>query len=834
MTHAFSHTISFLLTAALAAQASKMSVSIEEASYLFEFKGEFDEAVSILEKVSDEGDAEDKTRANFLLGKIHDISGNAYSAEFYYSQALMNPENDADAYWLSERLAALNPAPEKLVKSVKRMPSPVTRIFDGQTPALLLENHQLLRLYDDKFVSIPTFFPENVNILAVSRTGTWFTLPGDYTLHFQPVQAKRNMRNYTLDSPVTSIFPLSGNQALVTTDGSLIFIGNEGIRFSIDNRYRGCTPLGTFAPTNQIVLNCPDNALHLIQEEDGTEGTVISLLDAIGKVILTPDGILLSAGNAVWYYQPQRQVTPVWHRTGNVIEDISKFGDNFALLESTGMLLLLNAETGKVLSRYQTGAELIYPIARGELGVFTQEGEMTVLDTLLSPLWKFHFGQGLARGPIKGDGSLFIPLEDGSFTEISSLHYGKKPILSQTIAERALKAVEKDDWKSAIPRIDSVRAMEPGNATAWYMFALMKEKQKVPAREQKFLWSEAMRYSIGNPKISNYILSHYGRLVGSRYVHSLNLSPRTRYPRLFGNGKNLYIVDVAARTVQNINPETGDVRWLKETGKLDDSPVIASDATTLAIAEGFRINISSLSREGAPQTVELPGKPFQMQSGNGSLLISTWNGFLVKLIKPDFRIAWSRKVFTVPFYFAESDPSIYAASLDGEVQSLWSASGQIREHGPNLGASLVTAQADDTYLAIATDDNEIHLYTTASGYKDAQTIETKAGVVSLQWIQMGSGHYLLAGLSNQQIALFRPGADDPVWTYAGKNSIFVSPVVSHSFAWIDQGNEIAGISLATGKAEKRISAPGGAGTPFLLNGILFYVSPTRLLYAFPM
>ncbi|MFA6624000.1 MAG: hypothetical protein WCS54_07810, partial [Fibrobacteraceae bacterium] len=91
-----------------------------------------------------------------------------------------------------------------------------------------------------------------------------------------------------------------------------------------------------------------------------------------------------------------------------------------------------------------------------------------------------------------------------------------------------------------------------------------------------------------------------------------------------------------------------------------------------------------------------------------------------------------------------------------------------------------------------------------------------------------------AGLSNQQIALFRPGADDPVWTYAGKNSIFVSPVVSHSFAWIDQGNEIAGISLATGKAEKRISSPGGAGTPFILNGILFYVSPTRLLYAFPM
>ena len=53
--------------------AEKMESSIQEALYRFEMKGEFQKAISILEKVVSEGDAEDKEQAKKLVDKFQAI-----------------------------------------------------------------------------------------------------------------------------------------------------------------------------------------------------------------------------------------------------------------------------------------------------------------------------------------------------------------------------------------------------------------------------------------------------------------------------------------------------------------------------------------------------------------------------------------------------------------------------------------------------------------------------------------------------------------------------------------------------------------------------------------
>jgi outer membrane protein assembly factor BamB len=92
---------------------------------------------------------------------------------------------------------------------------------------------------------------------------------------------------------------------------------------------------------------------------------------------------------------------------------------------------------------------------------------------------------------------------------------------------------------------------------------------------------------------------------------------------------------------------------------------------------------------------------------------------------------------------------------------------------------------------------------------------------------------ILVGLSDQSILLYSE-AGAPLWKYIGKNSIFSKPFVKEGFAWIDQGNEVIGISLKTGKKERKFSTPGGAGTPFVLNRTLFSASSKRLLYGFSL
>ncbi len=816
------------------AWASKMASSIDEAAYLFEFKGQFEEAISLLEKISVEGDEDDKSEAYFLLGKIHDLSQNTTSAIFNYTQALISPRYDAEAYWIAERLAYLNPTPERLVKANVKTTAPISRIFASNNPTILLSNNQLLRLYGDKFVSIPAVLPEKALIHAVSNTGIWFSQPDKFVVHFQPNQAKKPTKTYTINSPISTLIPLSGSQALIMTEKDLMYVSNEGLRFVIENRYKGCTPLGVFQPTNQFVLNCPDNAIHLLQTDNGNEVMVLSQIDAIGKVLISQEGLLLTAANSSWYYQPQRQTAPLWRHAGNPIEDIALFGTRFAILESVGTLKLLNSETGNVVAQLHTDAERIFPLARGELGVFTQEGSMTVVDTLLHPLWKYHFGQDLSYDPIAGMGILFLPLSDGSIKVISSLHYGKKPLLTQQLSQKALALANSGNWMSITSILDTLRHLEPGNSVAWYLSALMKEKSKAPEKIRQKTWAEAVRFSMNEPLIANSSLSHYSEAIGARYVRSLNMSPRTLYPHFFGNDKNLFTIDAAAQSLQNINPETGETRWTKNLGNLENSPVMANNAKTLAIASGFHVDISDLSREGQQKSLELPGKPFQIEFSNDAIFISTWNGFLIKLLQPDYNLAWSRKIFTVPFHFSVNKKSIFLASLDGELLHIWNVSGQIQKHGPNLNTTIAALQSTDSILAVATENNEIIIYSNSFNYQERQRFKTKASILSMQWVKIGTNNDLLLALANQQLELYSLNADDPIWKYQGKGSIFGSPVIHRSLAWIDQGNEIVGISLTKGIVEKRFHTPGGAGTPYILDNTLFSASPKRLLYAFPL
>lgn len=816
------------------AWSSKMASSINEATYLFELKGEFEEAISLLEKISVEGDDEDKAEAYFLLGKIHDLSKNFQSAIFNYTQALISPMTDAQAYWIAERLAYLDRSPERLIKANVKTKAPIVKIFGGNNPTLLLNNNQLLQLHGDKFVSVPTVLPENTIIHAISNTGIWFSEPDKFVLHFQPKQAKKPTKNYAIDSQVSTLLPLSGNQALVMTEKTLLYVSNEGIRFSIENRYKGCTPLGIFSPTNQFVLNCPDNALHLLQADDGTDHTVLSQIDAIDKVIISQEGILLTSGNSSWYYKPHRQTAPLWKYTGNTIEDVTLFGNRFAILESVGMLKLLNPETGNVISRLQTDAERLFPVARGELGVFTQEGAMTVVDTLLVPLWKYHFGQNLLYDPISGPGLLFLPLADGSIKVISSLYYGKKNLLTNQFAQQASSLAANGAWTSVAPLLDSLRHLEPGNATAWYLMALMRERNNAPENVKQKTWAEAVRFSIGDSKASASSLFHYSKAIGARYVRFLNMSPRTLYPHFFGNDKNLFTVDPAAQTLLNINPETGEIRWIKNLGNLENSPVMANNATTLAIASGFHVTISDLTRDSHSTSLELPGKPFQIQFSEDAIFISTWNGFLIKLLQPNYNLAWSRKIFTIPFHFSVNQKSIFLASLDGELLHVGNVSGQVQKHGPNLHTSITALQSADSLLAVASEEDEITIYSNTINYQELQKINTKSSILSMQWVYNGATKNLLVSLANQQIKMFRLGSDDPIWTYQGNGSIFATPVIYKSLAWIDQGNSIVGLSLSKGTVEKRFSTPKGAGTPFILNNTLFSASPKRLLYAFPL
>lgn len=811
------------------ATAGKMSYTLQEALYRFEMKGESQKAIKLLEKVIEQGDVDDQAEASFHLGKIYELIGNANAAGEYYRQSISKNTEPSKIYWLAEREAAMTGGSEALLKNKIRLPSPIKKIYHGERPYILLHNDSIYTIESDKLVKHNTDLPENSDIISIEKSGIWFQKESRDSLFFKFIDNNSLSRAYPIKN---SRAVLSGEEsALVLGTKTLTLISRKTILSQVNDKYRNCSIEGFYNPTGDFILNCPDNALHFISEIDGSETINLSQIDAIQNVLIDETNVFVLAGNSLFCYNPKKDLNPHWKVQFSNAEKIIPFGRFVVILEASGKITMLEKKRGLVISSYRSDASNIQPLALGTLGLFTNEGALTAVDTLLRPIWHFNFSNQVANDVIQTEERIYLPFENKVLQGISAHYYGKRPLLSNTVAKNIAAKAENDNWKDIPPLLDSVFKLEPGNAEAWLFKALYLEHNNGNEREKQKAWSEAVRLSVSNPQATQLILNRYGKAIGAKFVNLLKISPKIKYPQLFGNKKNLFTIDPAAERLICLSPETGELRWTKVLSKMDNSPVMGNDENTLAVVSGFSLLIYDLNKETTPTTTPLPGKAFSVQLTPDAIYVSTWNGFLMKVMRSDNRQAWSRKIFSSPLLFARDGEILHLASLEGEIMHLWDGSGQIRNNGPKLQSNISFMAKADSILAIATSANRIYLYNTQEPSKEPAQILMETSIISLQSITFQGTQRLLVGLSNQEILLYT-SSGAPIWKYKGKSSLFNSPYIYEETAWIDQGNEVIGLSLKDGHIQKRFSTPGGAGSPFILNKTLYSASSKRLLYGF--
>ena len=806
-----------------------MESSIQEALYLFEMKGETVDAIKMLENAAMQGDEDDKEKAYFYLGKIQELSDNKTSANFYYEQSLARTNEVSKAYWLSERESATSSKPEALLRAPIQLKTPIQKTFGKSPTYLLLNDGSICKIKDDRLEKITTV-PENKQIFNIDRQGIWYQPIDQDSLVFKAFYTNTPTQSY----PITGIthFLVDGNRAIIQTEKQLSILNNKRVVIQVEDKYNDCVPEGFFAPTNEFILNCTDNALHFISSEDGTVKKSIAQFDVIKKVLIDKNMLYLVSGNYLYAYYPKQRTSPIWKISANNIESILPFDKDLALLEASGRISLIDRKSGLTRKTVRSEASSIYPLAKGTLGLFSAEGSITAVDTLLNPLWHFNFAKPVEQAPIYTNGNLYLYFGDRKLVSLSPHYYGKKILLSEILARQAADLTEHEEWEDLPPVLDSLFKLEPGNAEGWFFKALYLEKNKGNEREKQKAWSEAVRLSSSNPQATQLILNRYGKAIGAKFVTMLPISPKTRYPQFFSGKKYLYTIDPAADRLFCINAETGELRWAKYIGALDNSPVIDNDENTLVIASGYNISIYDLNKDTAPITLQLPGKAFKMNVTEGAIYISTWNGFLLKILKSDNKLAWSRKIFSVPFLISKSNKDIYACNLEGELVTLEDESGQTQENSTRrIPGQVSHLLSTDSITAVAS-GNKLYLYNQKKKDPPLQILMENA-ISALQVITDHGEKKFLVGLSDQTILLYTE-AGAPLWKFLGKNAIFPKPFVKDGFAWIDQGNEVIGISLKTGKKEQKFSTPGGAGTPFILNHTLFSASPKRLLYGFSL
>ena len=101
------------------ALASKMATQLQEAIYLFEMKGEVDDAIRLLEKVSRQGDADDKESAFFYLGKIYDMASNKAQANHLCSCLDRHFQGQEERGW--QRMGWLDDATNSVYMNLSKL-----------------------------------------------------------------------------------------------------------------------------------------------------------------------------------------------------------------------------------------------------------------------------------------------------------------------------------------------------------------------------------------------------------------------------------------------------------------------------------------------------------------------------------------------------------------------------------------------------------------------------------------------------------------------------------------------------------------------------------------
>lgn len=812
--------------------ASKMASQLQEAIYLFEMKGEVDESIRQLEKISRQGDDDDKEAAFFYLGKIYDLANNRAQSNHFYSRSQGFTHNTSKAYWLAGRDAATNYAPERLLQKVIPLRSPIRKFFPGKNANILFENGHIAKIESGMVIEIAAKLKEESHLLHINSDGMWYQNSSRDSVFFKP----HNSPNQIISFEVKNIsqFTSVNGTAIAINEKGFYILDRKGSIIKGNTDYTSCQLQNEQFINDNFIVNCTDNALHFISASSATESFTIAQYDIIQKSFVYKNNIYLVSGNELFCYSLQNIKSPLWKVAIGNIESIQAFENNIVTLEASGKITLYDRNTGAILSSVRANASNIYSLAQGTLGLFSNEGSVITVDTLLRPLWGFNLAKAPMTEPIAKSRFIYIPFDNKKIYAIDAHYYGQRPLYSSKLASQAVHMAKRKQWDNISPILDSIIKNEPGNAEAHFLRAFSLEQHEVSEKERQKAWAEAVRLSTGSPQIARIVLKYYSRVIGASFASQLNVSPKTMYPQLFGSKKNLYTVDPATEQLICINVETGKQRWSKHIGKIGNAPVIQSDENSIVISTGYQMNIYDMNKDLFNKPLQLPGKAFNFTMTGDFIYASTWNGFLLKISRTTNNIVWSRKVYSMPFHVVKINRSLQLCNLDGELMRLNDDNGQTIDYSTNKVQVNITAMDGiDSTLVLVSSTNKLFLQNTKRKDFSPTQVLMENPIVSMQVFRDQNEDKIIISLSDQSILLYS-SIGTPLWKFPGRKSIFSKPFIYDGKAWIDQGNEIIAISIKTGKVVKTFNTPGGAGTPFILNHTLFSASPKRVLYGFPL
>jgi outer membrane protein assembly factor BamB len=801
--------------------------NLQKAIYLFELKGDYKEAIRILNELSI-GETPESAKASLYLGKIYELQGIPGKASVYYAKVLQSDDIEYnEKIWVAGRLKKINPEPIRLVQNIFKTKLPIKQIFGNSSQYIILNDD---RMYKHSKSNLSPIYNLNEKNPLYADNNELIVSNSDNSLEIIELNYPDVSKTISLETKPLSIFPFRNDEKILITEKSIELLKFGKSIAKKENKWKNCSPIGELRASQDFLMLCPDNAIHFIRF-DRNQNKNVSVLEDIKDVQISPESIYITTPNIIYCFRPHISLSPIWKYNISNITRTALYQNRLFVQTNEGLTTLLSTSDGKESWRKHTGSGYILPL-EDRFAIVSNQGLTSVFNNKGELLWNWNAGISLSTKPFHYEGSLFIPTIQNLVYVLDKNFLGIQPSHIDTWEELLEQSKALNNWTLSIAIADSLLTYEPGNYRAWSIKSgyFLQNPDSFPKDSLVNAIFRSILYGGDFPKELEANLKTYAEITNMTWVSRTSLTG-SGFPVFFGNQNELFFVDRFKQTLYAWSPQTGKILWNSATDLIESPGVFDYQDQYLVVSDNFKIRLMSLKEKGKVLgSIELPGKVRKVSISGAFLVISTWNGYLMKFTLKDLQPVWSRKYFNTASWFEIGNKMdmIYCISLNGELKKIQMKDGQIINEYRHPDGIISDFLLQDSLLVISDTQQKISVLT-------SNKLEVIWGrtVASQVFSAQTTKKQLILGLSDQSIQSLDLHTGNSNWAWQGQNSIINLPALGKKHLYSDQGNAFVQLSLESGKVLNTYRIPEKIGPVYNSGGRFFAGSENGLIYALP-
>jgi outer membrane protein assembly factor BamB len=607
----------------------------------------------------------------------------------------------------------------------------------------------------------------------------------------------------------------SPNGNLYIDEGRFITsLGRQGINWSVEKAlYPGCD--WNLNKGHLLLKNCIDGNIRQLDLELGTVKTLFSWPERINQILPFGAGYFIYANNILFFLN--HYGNEVWQLR---VKTNSQFSlhNNELFYKNFQRYYSLHQKSSK-LAWSQSDLEMLG--SDNSFLFYSPTGYLRLLDKNLSNLFDYHTGNPIIGEPYFNNSKVIIY---DSLPSITVIEKAKISLMNiQKTAVESLKPCLKKNTldKRCLLEMDSLGVLEPGQV----IIRLLDIKESLSNKQNANIDSLFERL-IDENKYRKFDLNASLKKLSAHYqLKWIDASHNNQHQfvKLFsGQDQFLSLYNSSSNSIKKLSTKNSKV--LSSQTVLLDADFIGIHNQKFWFTKNKKlIEVSSYKNTHKSRSWNLKFKLNSIHFVKNSIWLIGEDGHIATLKDNHWKLVAKRP---------NSKP-IKQSVLESGIFRQYNS--KLFEWKPFIGSQKGIRpfkNSSSTHYALG---NIIYLYADKKLKRfDPQPNKMRwisrldASIFSLQNL---SKNKIILGLANQEIVALDKKKGTKLWSFKGKNSLLIRPLVDDQVVWIDQGSTLIGLDKKTGKVLVNKKLPISIGSFTKNDKQLFISSPKGIVLA---